>query len=136
MEFVEKFLGIKRRRQEKLLAEAGISGNLRKELIGPEYEEAAVVKVDNDQFLQLLQSRKPAEILSNIVHRSDTHVAYDLYIDIGLGVKVKTGAAQIDYSRERTLFTDLHEMGYKYKIVEPKNEWGVRGWAVYTIEKD
>ena len=136
MEFVERFLGIKRRRQERILTEAGISGELRKELVGPEYEATQVVTINNDQFLKLLQSRKPEEILSNIVNRSDTHVSYNLYADIGQGVKVKTGAVQVDYSHERTLFTDMHEMGYRYETIEPKNEWSVKGWGVYITGKD
>ncbi|MDO8570228.1 MAG: hypothetical protein Q7R97_01425 [Candidatus Daviesbacteria bacterium] len=135
MEFVERFFGTKKRRQERLISELGISGELRKELIGPEYEDVVVVKVDNDQFIQLLHSRKPAEVLSNVVHRSDTHAAYDLYIGIGRGIKVKTGASQVDYSHERTLFNDLYEMGYKYKSIEPKTKIGQYGWGVYKMEE-
>lgn len=135
MEFVERFLGIKRKRQQRLISELGIDGELRKELVGPEYEDVAVAKVDNDQFLQILRSRKPAEVLSNVVHRSDTHVAYDLYIDIGQEVKVQTGVAQMDYSRERTLFNDLYEMGYRYKSIEPKTKMGQHNWGTYKIEE-
>ena len=79
MEFIDRLFGITRKRQEReqsrLISELGIQGERRKELVGPEYEDVTVVKIDNDQFLQLLQSKKPVEVLSNVVHVSDSHVA-------------------------------------------------------------
>ncbi len=135
MEFIEKLFSIKGKRQKQLISELGIEGELRKELVGPEYEDSMVVGIDNDQFLKLLQSRKPGKVLRTVVHRSDTHVAYDFYIDLGQEVKVKTMVAQEDYSQNRTLFNDLQEMGYRYNSIQPKIDSGQPSWGVYTVEE-
>lgn len=130
MEFVERFLGTKRRKQEKLLTVMGISGELGKELVGPKFEDTPVVTVDNDQFLKILESGKHEKVLSHLVHQSDTHQYHELYIDVGEGVKVKTGVASIDYNGQRTLFSDLNEMSFKYNPKESKDQWGV-----YEVER-
>lgn len=136
MEFVERVLGITGRRQQRALTEAGVSGDLEEELIGPEYDKFQVAKVSKEDFKKLLQERKPQEILSHIGHVSDTHVYYDLFMDIGQGVKIKTGATQIDYSDEWTLFHDLQEMDYRHHSIEPRHEHGDTKWAVYNLEKE
>ncbi len=125
MEFLERLLGIKRRKQEALLAEFGIEGELRRQLVGPELKEASVVKVENDQFLEILKSGGYDQVLSYLVNFSDTHLCHDLYLDIGEGVQIKTGVASIDYSQERNLFSDLHEMSFMYDPEASKREWGV-----------
>lgn len=125
MEFIDKFLGVKKRRQESLLNTLGISGELRKELVGPGLEKAEVVQVDNAKFLESLKARGIKEVTSHLVARSDTHLAYYLYIDVDEGVKLKTMASSVDYSKERTLFSDLREMSFRYDPEEIKGEWGV-----------
>lgn len=130
MEFVDRIFGIKRRKQEKLLTEMGISGELRKELVGPEPEEASVMTIDNEKFLDILKSGEHEKILSHLVNQSNTHQYHELYMDIGEGVKVKTGVASIDYSGQRTLFSNLNEMSFKYSPKESKNTW-----SVYEIER-
>lgn len=133
MEFVERVLGIKRRKQERALVEAGITGDIREELVGPEHKKAQVVRINNDQFRRLLQTRRPEEILSQVGNVSDTHVYHELYMDIGQGVKVKTGVSQIDYSKEMTLFGDLQKMGYKHHIINLYTE--SRPWRVDKLEE-
>jgi hypothetical protein len=114
MEFVDRIFGMKRRKQEQLLAEIGISGELKNELVGPELENASVVTIDdNEQFLKILKSEEHKQVLSHLVNQSDTHQYYEFYIDIGEGIKAKTGVASIDGSTQRTLFSDLQEMSYK-----------------------
>ena len=93
MEFVDRFFGIKRRRQAKLLSEMGILSGLKKELIGSELENALVGIVNNNQFLEILKSEKHDRVLSHLVNQSDTHQYHDLYIDIGEGIQIKTGVA-------------------------------------------
>ena len=125
MEYIERLFGIKRRRQEKLLAEIEVGGKLKREFVGPEHEEASVVEIDNDHFLQILKSGEHEKVLSHLVHQSDTHQYHDLYIDIGEGILVKTGVASLDYSGQRNLFSDLHEMSFRYDPEESKDRWGV-----------
>jgi len=130
MEYIERLFGIKRRRQERLLAEIGVDGKLKREFVGPEHEKASVVEIDNDQFLQILKSEEREKVLSRLVHQSDAHQYHDLYIDIGEGILVKTGVASFDYSSQRNLFSDLHEMSFRYDPEESKDCWGV-----YRIER-
>lgn len=129
MEFVDRFLGFKRRRQEKLLIEMGISGELRKELVGPELENALVVRVENDQFLKILKSQEHEKVLSHLVNLSDIHQYHELYMDIGEGIKVKTGVACFDYSGQRNLFSDLYDMSFEWNPLKDDR------WSVYKVEK-
>lgn len=128
MEFVDRFLGTKRRKQEKLLTEMGIKGELKEERVGLEHEVAQVVTVDNDQFLKILESGEHKIVLSHLANQSDTHLYHELYLDIGEGLKVKARVTAIDGSHERTLFSDLVEMSYKPKKSKDK-------WTVYEIER-
>lgn len=127
MEFVDRFFGTKRRKQEKLLIEMGIKGELKEERVGLEYEVAQVVTVDNDQFLKILESGEHKIVLSHLANQSDTHLYHELYVDVG-GIKAKTGVASIDYSHEETLFSNLDKMSYKPKESKDK-------WTVYEIER-
>ena len=130
MEFIDRFSGIKRKKQEKLITEMGISGELRKELVGPELENASVVAVDNEQFLKVLKSGEHGKVLSHLVNQSDTHQYHELYIDIGEGIKAKTSVVSVDYSGQKTLFSDLHKMSFKYNPNESKDTW-----SVFEIER-
>ena len=130
MEFVDRFFGIKRRRQAKLLSEMGILSGLKKELIGSELENALVAIVNNNQFLEILKSEKHDRVLSHLVNQSDTHQYHDLYIDIGEGIQIKTGVASVDHDGQRNLFSDLDEMAFKFDPKESK-----AGWGVYRNEK-
>ncbi len=130
MEFAERVFGFKKRRQEKLLDKLGVSGELKKELIGPNSEECSVARVENDQFLQILKAGNYDKVLVHLVNQSDTHQYHDFYLSIGQGVQLKTGVASLDYGGERNLFSDFHEMSFKY---DPKESEGQ--WSVYNLLK-
>jgi len=127
MEFIDNLLGVTRRKQEKLIAKFGISGEIRQELVGvgADQEEASVVEVKNDRFISILKGSKHEKILSHLVNQSDTHQYRELYLEIQKGVFIKTGVASIDYSQERTLLADLDDMTFKYNSEASKGNWSV-----------
>ena len=126
MEFFDNLLGFKRDRQGKLLSKLGVEGEPRREFVGSNFEQGLVVEVNNDKFLEILKNEKKDRISRHLINQSDTHQSYELYIDIGEGLRLKTAATSIDYSHERTLLTDLYEISFKY------DPWNQKTNGVFT----
>ena len=140
MELVDKLLGITRRKQEKILGSLGVYGELKKEPFGPRHEDSLIAAVNNEKFLDILKKEKIKKVVALSRYTSDTSSYNELYIDIGEGVKIKTGVGTQDYSEERNLLTELFKMGFRYKpYEEPKGikteNLGLGAWGVYIVEE-
>lgn len=126
MEIVDRFFGLKRRRQKGVLDSLGIEGKLEKEYAGPDLEEASVVKIGNGKFQEILRSRNYNQVLVHLFTQSDTPQACDFYIGIHKDIFIKTPVVSLDDGGQRTLFSDLDEMSFEHI----KEESG-QGWLVY-----
>ncbi len=134
---MERFFEWRRSRQarKQLITELGIEDILKQEFIGPEDKKATVARIERPQFAQLLRDKTPAEILSTIVHRGNTHAAYALYMEVGYGIWVKTSAIQLEFALGRTILTDLNELGYQHEPIESKTSWVPHSWSTYKRQE-
>lgn len=134
MEFVDKFLRITKRKQEGLLSELGIQGEAREEFFPPKGSKAAVVNVDNDDFLGVLRTKRYNEVISKLSMARDAEEFHWLFVDIGEGVLIKTGVYTPHYGGQKNLFSDLSVMNYKYHSIELDPKWWP-GWGIYKKEE-
>lgn len=129
MELTDLLLGTIRRRQQRLLSELGVSGKPGKELVGPESKPFSVAEVDNGQFLEILKKEKPARILSRLPNFSETFGYHEFYVDVGEDVQLKTRVSGTASANQRTFFSNLREIAFKYNPAESRP-----GWGVYSAE--
>ena len=115
MELTDRLFGKKRKRQENLLRDFGVEGNIKKnEFVGPDYKQADVVEIDNDKFLEILESQKKKRFKSHIRNQDDTHVYREFFLDVGEGLRLKTGVDTLEHvADQKTLLSDLFGKGFK-----------------------
>lgn len=144
MEFLENILGGKRKRQEEILSELGIEkkirdGRLREVFFPPKDKKVDIATVENETFLELLESGRFDEVLRENTGGDDTYTSYDLYIEAGEDLVIQTNTWQPEWGPYHgdlpiRILEDLNQMGFKYdshgldERVDPS--WW-RGWGLY-----
>lgn len=122
MEFLGRLFKKVDKKQQALLREMGVEGEIVETFVGPDYEKGPTVQVDNQKFLEVLESKGKTEFRKKLVNQSDTHQAFHLFLNIG-EVWLKTPVAAIDYSQKENLISQLHKKGFKSDPSSSKEDW-------------
>lgn len=130
MEIFDKIFGVKRKKQEKLLGDLEVESRIVKgEFVGPDYEQADVVTINNDKFLKIVDSQKKKKFTSRIRNQDDTHIYREIFIDVGEDLKLKTGVDTKEHvTDQKTLLSVLFEKGFR-------QEKTIEEWSEHILKK-
>lgn len=134
-EFLEGFLGVTKRKQEKIEKEAlqGIKKNdtlHRNVSVGPEHEDvkAVVADVSNEEFLRLTKEKDTKELLCHSWANFDDGISYEYYLKLGDKIFARSGTFVPDFSNGHTFADDIREEGFKFSKEGGKKDWLTGIW--------
>lgn len=135
MEFFDKALGFKKRKQEKFLGKLDLGEKRISEgdFVGPNYKEGDVVNVQPDQFLKIVKKKDVNQITAKQGRGSDTHIPYNVFAEIDdntkLHIKATASVPQWHKSQNpnqhQTLLIKLEEIGFQKDPSQSKESWSV-----------
>lgn len=133
MELIDNLFSRKIKKQEKLLIDLGLSGQIKKDdYVGPDFKKGNTLDVKPEEFLRVVEERNIQTINAEAGRGEDTQIPYGLFaeVDESLNLYIKAGASALQYYKSdpdeyQTLLPKLHELGFRWDPLLYQDNWSV-----------
>lgn len=133
MEFLTEWLGGRKKKQDKLLTDLGLNGQVKKDkYVGPDFKKGDTLNLKPDEFLRVIEERNIKTINAEAGRGDDTYIPHSLFaeVDEGLKLYIETGATELLYRKfepneYETLLPKLYELGFRWDPELHKENWSV-----------